>query len=143
MTGAAVTMAPSIIAREQVTQGGQEVIVATRARFQDGNTCGRVRHEDVEQAIGVRRGREICTLSREIKHDFASGSVHTQRGGQHGIIVPAEALSRLLSRCHPLAAAERHRGSGTDLGWAHSWSRLTRFLTSVCPENSGTDPTTS
>lgn len=65
---AAVAVLPAVVGGEQYVEGGQEVVVAARAGFEDGDTGGRVRYEDVEQAVagGGRPGEELFAVVRQV-----------------------------------------------------------------------------
>lgn len=51
VAGAAVAVLPAVVGGEQGVQGGEEVVVAARAGFEDRDPRCRVRYEDVEQPV--------------------------------------------------------------------------------------------
>lgn len=51
---AAVAVLPAVVRGEQGVQGGEKVVVAARTGLQNGDAGGRVRDEDVEQAVAGR-----------------------------------------------------------------------------------------
>jgi hypothetical protein len=44
---------PAVVAGEQLVQLGQQVVVAAGAGLDQRDACGRVRHEDVQQSVGL------------------------------------------------------------------------------------------
>ena len=55
--GAAVPVPPAVVAGEQHVELGEQVVVAAGAGLEDRDPGRRVRHEDVQQPVGLRRGR--------------------------------------------------------------------------------------
>ena len=89
----AVAVAPVGVGRKQGAQGGQEVVVASRAGLQDGDSgCG-VRDEDVEQAVAAvgGAGEELFAVGRQVGDALgrACGDVQDLRteGVGHGPIL--------------------------------------------------------
>jgi hypothetical protein len=51
MTWGAVPVLPAVVCREELVEGGQEVVITARAGLDHGQACRRVGREDVEQAV--------------------------------------------------------------------------------------------
>lgn len=63
VAGGPVAVLPAVVGGEQCVQGGQQVVVAARTGFQDGDSRGRVRYEDVEQAVAAGGRPGDCSQS--------------------------------------------------------------------------------
>jgi hypothetical protein len=48
-----VSVTPAVVGRQQIAQHGEQVVVAPRTGLDDGDPRGRVRHEDMKQAISL------------------------------------------------------------------------------------------
>lgn len=49
----AVAVLPAVVRGEEGVEGGEEVVVAAGARFDDGDACRGVRDEEVEEAVAA------------------------------------------------------------------------------------------
>src|SRR5215469_1630035 len=49
-------VAPTVVCRQKRTEHGEQVAIAAGAKFHDGQACGRVRNEYMQQAVFARGG---------------------------------------------------------------------------------------
>lgn len=87
-------MTPAIIPRQQVGQSVEQVMVAAAADLHDRQPAGRVRHEDLQQAVTARRDLvdEPLRDRREVGHTGMGAGVDRKFSGLH---------PRSITRYHP------------------------------------------
>jgi hypothetical protein len=69
MPRAAVPVPPAIIGREQLAQRREQVVVAAGAGLEDGDACGRMRDEDVQQTVATTFD-EGSGVARQVEDDL-------------------------------------------------------------------------
>lgn len=80
----AVAVLPAVVGGEQGVQCGEQVVVAARARLDDGHPGRGVRDEDVEEPVAAGRGlaEELFAQVGQVGHRLvgAGGNVHDPGG---------------------------------------------------------------
>jgi hypothetical protein len=84
----AVTVPPSVVGGQQVGEGGQQVLVAPRAGLEDRDPRGRVRDENVEQAVPAA-ARELCTGRGDVEDDVRAAGPELVGLRVHEAMLPA------------------------------------------------------
>ena len=67
MAGGAVPVPPAVVRGEQVRERGEQVVVAARARLDDGDAGRRVGDEQVEQAV-TPVGHDVGAVAGQVEH---------------------------------------------------------------------------
>src|SRR5215472_2487364 len=78
-------MPPAVVGRQKRTEHGEQVAIATSAKFHDGQACGRVRDEYVQQAVFARRGlpREFGAAVSDIDDALPAVGAQPEGRGHH------------------------------------------------------------
>ena len=90
MTRRAVPMPPSVVTREQVVEGCQQVVIAAGTRLDDRHSCGGVRDEHVQQAV-LLVADERLARTRQVVDDGPPTRPDRDRLATHTTIVACAA----------------------------------------------------
>jgi hypothetical protein len=113
----------AIVARQQPVEGGHEIVVRAGADLSHDDARGRVRHEDVEQAVGVRPdlGDEARAGRRQVEESPARPGPDGQLALVYGKI--DRRASRSRPRLPNAGADSKRIGSPAPTVAAPHWRR--------------------
>jgi hypothetical protein len=64
-----VPVAPAVVGRQEVAQGGEQVVVGAGPGLDDREPGRRVRHEDVQEPVAAV-GDEVGRVAGQVEHDL-------------------------------------------------------------------------
>lgn len=94
MPGRSMPVAPPLVARKQRVERGDQVIVRAGTELDDHDARGRVRHEDVKEAVTLA-GDEGGAPVRQVEQPAVAPRPDRQLGGLQGN------MARIASRTRP------------------------------------------